>query len=194
MRQALGDKAGIRRYGHFTLPMEETLVTTAVDLGGRAYLVFQRRVSHDQDRRVRQRTGRRFLASLRGQRPVQPARRCCTTAATATTSAKRSSRATARALRMAVEHDPRITGRAEHQGTACRPSSRPDRRSRRSLVDVRLQEPRQAVEVAVGLDVADDGDQRVGIDQLARTARSSGRAGRRPRPSRRRAASSTSAR
>src|SRR5882724_4522801 len=41
LRQALGDKSGIRRYGHFTLPMEETLVTTALDLSGRYYLVFQ---------------------------------------------------------------------------------------------------------------------------------------------------------
>ena len=41
LREALGDKAGIRRYGHFTLPMEETLATTAVDLGGRYFLVFQ---------------------------------------------------------------------------------------------------------------------------------------------------------
>jgi len=41
LRQALGDKAGIRRYGHFTLPMEETLVTTALDLSGRYFLVFQ---------------------------------------------------------------------------------------------------------------------------------------------------------
>jgi len=40
MRQALSDKAGIRRYGYFTLPMEETLVTTAVDLSGRYFLVF----------------------------------------------------------------------------------------------------------------------------------------------------------
>lgn len=40
IRSALGDKAGIRRYGHFTLPMEETLVTTAVDLSGRYYLAF----------------------------------------------------------------------------------------------------------------------------------------------------------
>jgi imidazoleglycerol-phosphate dehydratase len=40
IKQALGDKAGIRRYGHYTLPMEETLVTTAIDLSGRYYLVF----------------------------------------------------------------------------------------------------------------------------------------------------------
>lgn len=35
VHQALGDRAGIRRYGHFTLPMDECLVTAAVDLGGR---------------------------------------------------------------------------------------------------------------------------------------------------------------
>jgi len=33
--EAIGDKAGIARYGHMTLPMEETLVTVALDLGGR---------------------------------------------------------------------------------------------------------------------------------------------------------------
>jgi imidazoleglycerol-phosphate dehydratase len=41
LKAALGDKTGIRRYGHFTLPMEETLATVAVDLGGRYALVFQ---------------------------------------------------------------------------------------------------------------------------------------------------------
>ena len=35
VREALGDKAGIRRYGSMTLPMDETLVTAAIDLGGR---------------------------------------------------------------------------------------------------------------------------------------------------------------
>lgn len=35
--RALGDRAGIRRYGHAILPMDETLVTVAVDLGGRPY-------------------------------------------------------------------------------------------------------------------------------------------------------------
>ncbi len=35
LHEALGDKKGIRRYGHFTLTMDETLTTVAVDLGGR---------------------------------------------------------------------------------------------------------------------------------------------------------------
>ena len=38
--RALGDKAGIRRYGHSVLPMDETLVTCAADLGGRAFWVW----------------------------------------------------------------------------------------------------------------------------------------------------------
>lgn len=38
--QAVGDKAGIRRYGHSLLPMDETLASAAVDLSGRAYLVW----------------------------------------------------------------------------------------------------------------------------------------------------------
>ncbi|HBO44524.1 MAG TPA: imidazoleglycerol-phosphate dehydratase HisB [Planctomycetaceae bacterium] len=40
MVEALGDKAGIRRYGHATVPMDETLASAAVDLGGRPYFVF----------------------------------------------------------------------------------------------------------------------------------------------------------
>ena len=39
VRQALGDRAGIRRFGHTTLPMEEALATCAVDLGGRPFCV-----------------------------------------------------------------------------------------------------------------------------------------------------------
>lgn len=36
--EALGDKAGIKRYGSCILPMDETLVLAAVDFSGRAYL------------------------------------------------------------------------------------------------------------------------------------------------------------
>jgi imidazoleglycerol-phosphate dehydratase len=38
--EALGDKAGIRRYGCMTLPMDEVLVTSAVDLSGRPFCVW----------------------------------------------------------------------------------------------------------------------------------------------------------
>ncbi|TGK03181.1 imidazoleglycerol-phosphate dehydratase HisB [Leptospira langatensis] len=37
IHKQLGDKAGIRRYGHYTLTMDEVLTTVAVDLGGRYF-------------------------------------------------------------------------------------------------------------------------------------------------------------
>lgn len=40
IREALGEKKGIRRYGSMILPMDETLVLCAVDLSGRPYFSF----------------------------------------------------------------------------------------------------------------------------------------------------------
>ncbi len=39
IKEAVGDKKGIRRYGYFVLPMDEALVICAVDLCGRPYFV-----------------------------------------------------------------------------------------------------------------------------------------------------------
>ena len=47
LTQALGDKAGIRRYGDATVPMDETLVTAAVDLSGRSFLVWKADVPNE---------------------------------------------------------------------------------------------------------------------------------------------------
>ncbi len=41
LAEALGDKAGIERFGDATVPIDEALVRVAVDLSGRPYLVFQ---------------------------------------------------------------------------------------------------------------------------------------------------------
>jgi imidazoleglycerol-phosphate dehydratase len=41
LRDALGDKAGIVRFGHALLPVDEALVACAVDLSGRAYCVHE---------------------------------------------------------------------------------------------------------------------------------------------------------
>ncbi len=46
--EAVGDKAGIKRYGHFILPMDETLVLCAVDLSGRPYLKFDSAFTADR--------------------------------------------------------------------------------------------------------------------------------------------------
>lgn len=40
IKESLGDKRGIHRYGHFTIPMDETLCTVDLDLSGRPYLVY----------------------------------------------------------------------------------------------------------------------------------------------------------
>ena len=40
IKKALGDKKSIKRYGHFILPMDETLMLCAVDLSGRPYFSY----------------------------------------------------------------------------------------------------------------------------------------------------------
>ncbi|HWT77068.1 MAG TPA: imidazoleglycerol-phosphate dehydratase HisB [Mobilitalea sp.] len=48
IKSALGDKEGIKRYGSFILPMDETLVLCAIDLSGRPYLAYDLEFTADK--------------------------------------------------------------------------------------------------------------------------------------------------
>lgn len=47
IKKALADKVGIKRYGNFFLPMDETLILCAIDLSNRPYLVFESEFKSD---------------------------------------------------------------------------------------------------------------------------------------------------
>ncbi|HEY4311388.1 MAG TPA: imidazoleglycerol-phosphate dehydratase HisB [Pirellulales bacterium] len=116
LRQALGDKAGIRRYGHFTLPMEETLVTSAVDLSGRYFLIFHAEFTRakigDFDSELVEDFWQAVAANaLMNLHIVLHHGRNNHHIAEAIF------KGTARALRMAVEADPRMTGIPSTKGT-----------------------------------------------------------------------------
>ena len=116
IRQALGNKSGIRRYGHFTLPMEEVLATASIDLSGRYFLVFDvefptPKIGDFDSELVEdfwQATAANALCNLhvlihhgRNSHHISEA----------------VFKATARALRMAVERDGRVAGIPSTKGT-----------------------------------------------------------------------------
>jgi imidazoleglycerol-phosphate dehydratase len=116
LKQAVGDKAGIRRYGHFTLPMDETLATVAIDLSGRAALVINADIPSrkigDFDSELIEEFWNAFAGNAlcnlhilvhygRNSHHISEAIFKCT----------------ARALRMALESDPRMTGVPSTKGS-----------------------------------------------------------------------------
>jgi imidazoleglycerol-phosphate dehydratase len=116
VKQALGDKAGIRRYGHFTLPMEETLCTTALDLSGRYFLVFNAPFSSpkigDFDSELVEDFFQAFAANALCNLHVLV--HCGRNSHHV---AEAIFKSTARSLRQAIESDPRLTGVPSTKGT-----------------------------------------------------------------------------
>lgn len=111
--EALGDKAGVRRYGDATVPLDEALARAVVDLSGRPFLVHGGEPAGFELHRI----GGHFTGSL-----VRHVFEAVTLNARITAHvdvlagrdphhiAEAEFKAFARALRVAVERDPRVTG------------------------------------------------------------------------------------
>lgn len=62
--KAVGDKSGIRRYGFFTLPMDEALATVALDFSGRPCLVYKLEPCPDKVKDIDSRLFHEFFQAL----------------------------------------------------------------------------------------------------------------------------------
>jgi imidazoleglycerol-phosphate dehydratase len=109
LRQALGDKAGIRRYGSCLLPMDDALVRAALDLSGRPFLVWKLDLSAPKIGSFDTELVREFFTGLAMNAGMNlHVERLDGVNAHHVTEA--AFKAVARALREAVEPDPRASG------------------------------------------------------------------------------------
>lgn len=109
LRQALGDKRGVRRFGHALVPLDEALCEAVVDLSGRPFLAFDATFDRDRigelDTELVEEFFRAFaMSSMITLHLTEKAGKNCHHIAEA------AFKALARALRIAVEMDPRAQG------------------------------------------------------------------------------------
>jgi imidazoleglycerol-phosphate dehydratase len=107
--QALGDKAGIRRFGSATVPMDETLVTSAVDLSGRPFLVWSAEVPTETLGTFNSPLAEEFWRAV-SSNGLMNLHVLCHYGRNTHHIIEGIFKAMARALRQAVEADPRMTG------------------------------------------------------------------------------------
>jgi imidazoleglycerol-phosphate dehydratase len=107
--EALGNKAGIRRYGHFTLPMDEVLVTTAVDLSGRPFFVWNAEIPVETLGTFNAQLAEEFWRAVSSS-GLFNLHVLCHYGRNTHHLIEGIFKATARALRQAIELDPRMTG------------------------------------------------------------------------------------
>jgi len=114
--QSLGDKKGIRRYGDATVPMDECLVTSAIDLSGRPFLIWKADVAYEMLGTFASALGEEFWRAVSSAGLL--------TLHVVLHHGKNGHhiletifKATARALRAAVEMDPRATGIPSTKGS-----------------------------------------------------------------------------
>jgi imidazoleglycerol-phosphate dehydratase len=109
LTQALGDKAGIARYGEAVVPMDEALCRSVIDLSGRSYLVYEVQTRRQKIGNFSVELAEHFWRSL-----AETARFNlhidCLRGRNTHHILEGTFKATTRALRQAVSRDPRITG------------------------------------------------------------------------------------
>ena len=110
LTRALGDKSGIRRYGHAVVPMDEALVEAAIDISGRAFLVWKVVFPRDKIGTMDTELFEEFFRGFSGNAGLS----LHVTQKAGTNNhhiAEACFKAVARALRQATEPDPRSQGR-----------------------------------------------------------------------------------
>lgn len=109
LAQALGDKAGIRRYGDAAVPMDETLVTAAIDLSGRPCCVWRAEVPAEMLGAFNAPLAEEFWRAVSSS-GVLALHVVCHYGRNTHHIVEGIFKAAARALRQAVEYDPRMSG------------------------------------------------------------------------------------
>ena len=109
LAQALDDKAGIRRYGDATVPMDETLVTAAVDLSGRPFCVWRAEVPAETLGTFNAHLAEEFWLAVSSSGAFA-LHIVCHYGRNTHHIVEGIFKATARALRQALENDPRMVG------------------------------------------------------------------------------------
>lgn len=109
VKKALGDKRGIRRYGHAVVPMDEALVEAAIDISGRPFLAWDVTFARDKIGEMDTELFEEFFRAFATNagitlHVIQKA------GSNAHHIAEGAFKALARALRAAVEPDPRAAG------------------------------------------------------------------------------------
>ena len=116
LREALGDKRGIRRFGSVMVPLDEALVMAAVDISGRGELYWDVPIGPAKVGTFDTELGREFFAGLAREAGVTlHLRLVCGSNAHHILEA--TFKAAARALREAVEPDPRVDGVPSTKGS-----------------------------------------------------------------------------
>ena len=116
LREALGDKRGIRRFGSVMVPLDEALVMAAVDISGRGELYWDVPIGPAKVGTFDTELGYEFFAGLAREAGITlHLRLVCGTNAHHILEA--AFKAAARALREAVEPDPRVEGVPSTKGS-----------------------------------------------------------------------------